>query len=495
MALGLLILVSVGKENIYLSSDPEITFFKMTHKRHSNFSTETIAQYFKSTPDFSRKVTVNLSKNADLLGPIILYVELPDIIMENSSVLPTGIKNFAWVKKIGLALLSYVDLEIGGVLIDRQYGDYLNIWYELTLNLGRKSAFNTMIGNVDILTKYSNGKTSYSLYVPLNFWFCQDSGISLPIVSMIHNDIKIHVQFNDFNKCYLETPTNYIQTSEPYSLFKVGEIIRQTVGGVTAIGRFVYFDSLTNNMYYNVISGTFSIPTVNNDQNYIIVGDESQFVQNLLAASIITIDEDYFRFNTPTLQDAYLLVDYIYLDNSERFLFLNNTHEYLVPIIQNIQPQTFYSTNISYKIPFFNPVKIIFWKAQLVSNYKANDLFNYTLDPVSTTTNRIISQEHIVLNSINRIELGLPEYYSLVQIYQNKFTSSPDGFHMYSFCINPLDYQPSGTLNFSKIDDAYLAINFNKLVNYQNPAIVTAYGIQLNIFRVINGLGALGYYV
>jgi hypothetical protein len=99
------------------------------------------------------------------------------------------------------------------------------------------------------------------------------------------------------------------------------------------------------------------------------------------------------------------------------------------------------------------------------------------------------------LNSINRIEIGQPEYYSLVQIYQNKFTSSPDGFHMYSFCINPLDYQPSGTLNFSKIDDAYLSINFNKLVNYQNPTTIACYGIQLNIFRVINGLGGLGYYL
>lgn len=494
MALGLLILVSVGKENIYLSSNPEITFFKITHKRHSNFSTETIAQYFKATPDFGRKVTVNLSKNADLLGPIVLYVELPDIIKENSSVLPSGIKNFAWVKKIGLALLSYVDLEIGGVIIDRQFGDYLNIWYELTSNLGRKKAFNKMIGNIDILTNFSNGKSSYSLYVPLNFWFCQDSGISLPIIAMVHNDIKIHVQFNDLNKCYIETPNKYIQTSEPFSLFKPGELIRQNVGGVTAIGKFVYFDALTNNLYYSVVSGNFKIPTVSNDINYIIIGDETKFQQNLINTSIITTDESYFRFNTPTLQNAYLLVDYIYLDNTERFLFLNNTHEYLVPVIQNIQEQTFYSTNISYKIPFYNPIKIIFWRAQLISNYKANDLFNYTLEPVSTTSTKIISQEYVVLNSINRIELGLPEYYSLIQIYQNKFTSSPEGFHMYSFCINPLDYQPSGTLNFSKIDDAYLSINFNKLVNYQNPATIAAYGIQLNIFRVINGLGALGYY-
>ena len=135
MGLGLLLLVSVGKENIYLSSEPEITFFKIAYKRHTNFSIETVSQYFKSTPDFGRRVTVNLSKTADLLGGIYLYVELPDIIKENHSTLPTGIKNFAWVKKIGLALLNYVDLEIGGVLIDRQFGDYLNIWGELTINL------------------------------------------------------------------------------------------------------------------------------------------------------------------------------------------------------------------------------------------------------------------------------------------------------------------------------------------------------------------------
>ena len=66
MGIGLLLLVSVGKENIYLSSQPEITFFKVAYKRYTNFSIETIAQYFKSTSDFGRRVTVNLSKNADL---------------------------------------------------------------------------------------------------------------------------------------------------------------------------------------------------------------------------------------------------------------------------------------------------------------------------------------------------------------------------------------------------------------------------------------------
>lgn len=495
MGLGLLLLVSVGKENIYLSSQPEITFFKTSYKRYTNFSIDSIAQYFKSTPDFGRRVTVNLSKNADLLGLIHLYVQLPDIIKENHSTLPTGVKQFAWTKKIGLALLSYVDLDIGGILIDRHYGDYLNIWTELVTNLGLKKGLNKMIGDVDILTKYTNGKTSYDLYIPLNFWFCQDCGLALPIVAMIHNDIKIHVQFNDFNKCYVQSPTNYIQTVEPFTLFKPGELIRQTIGSTIAIGRFVYYDAIHNYLYYNKISNDFSIPTTTNDINYIITGDETNFQQNISSNSIVVIDEDYFPYNPPSIQTAYLLVNYIYLDNTERFLFITNSHEYLVPVLQNIQPQTFYSTNILYKIPYVNPVKIIFWRAQLVSNYNINDLFNYTLNPLLSTTGRIIENESLVINSINRMELTKPEYYTNVQLYQNKFTSSTEGIHMFSFCINPMEYQPSGSINFSKIDDSYLMLHSNKLVNYQNPITITSYGIQLNIFRVLNGLGGLGYFL
>ena len=493
MALGLLILVSVGKENIYLSSQPEITFFKIAYKRYTNFSTEPIAQYFKSTPDFGRRVTVNLSKNADLLGQIHLYVELPDIIKNNHSILPTDIKKFAWVKKIGLALINYVDLEIGGILIDRQYGDYLNIWYELVLNLGIKKGFNKMIGDVDIITNYTNGKASYILYIPLNFWFCQDSGLALPIIAMVHNEIKIHVLFNNFNKCFIQSPTNYIQTLEPFTLFKEGELIKQKVGSKIAIGRFVYYDDINGLLYYDKIINDFLIPTNANDINYVITGSISQFQQNISTNAIVVVDEDYFGLNVPSIQNAYLLVNYIYLDNEERSIFLNNDHEYLVPIIQNIQEQTFYSTNIQYKLPYVNPIKILFWRAQLLSNYNNNDLFNYTLDPLLNAN--IIEKEYLVINSINRMELSKPEYYTNVQLYQNKFSTPSEGIHMFSFCINPLDYQPSGTFNFSKADDAYIQFSSNKIINYQNPINVRSYGIQLNIFRIIDGLGGLSFYL
>ena len=189
MGIGLLILVSVGKENLYFSAQPEITFFKIAYRRHTNYSIEQTPQYFKTTPDFGRRCTVNISKNADLLGMIYLYVELPNIQLENFN--NNNNKEFAWVNKIGLALINFIEFEIGGTIIDRHYGDWLNIWFELTNMSGNNIGYDKMIGNIPNLYNYSQTKLNYKLYIPLCFWFCLDSGITLPIISLIYNDIKI----------------------------------------------------------------------------------------------------------------------------------------------------------------------------------------------------------------------------------------------------------------------------------------------------------------
>jgi len=494
MGLGLLILVSVGKENIYLSTQPEITFFKIAYKRYTNFSIETVAQYFMNTPDFGRRVTVNISKNADLLGQIYIYVNLPDIIRSNPSVLPSDIKKFAWVKKVGFAIIKYVDLEIGGILIERNFGDWLNIWNELTTNYGKQKSFNKMIGNIELLTSFSNGKQSYGLYIPLNFWFCQDSGLALPLVAMIHNDIKLHVEFNDFENTYIESPTNYIKVVEPFCLFQYGELIKQNINGNLVIGEFIYYDNINQYIYYNKLVGDFLIPTTN-DPRYKIVGSISYFETNINPNSLLIVDESYFRFNTPSIIEAYLLVNYIYLDNEERFKFLNNSHEYLIPMIQNIASQTYFSSNISYKIPFVNPNKIIFWVAQLISNINSNDLFNYTLYPITDTYDNIIQNQNLILNSIDRMQPSSVELYTNLQVYLNDFVSGSNGINIYSFSLNPKDYQPSGSLNFSQIDDTYIQMSLNKKINYQNRIVVRGYGLQYNLFRIVNGLGGLGYFL
>lgn len=492
MVYGNLILSAVGEENLYLSNQPEITFFKIVYKKYTNFSTEHIPQYFKITPDFGRRVTVNLSKNADLINDIYLYIKLPSLSVSNHSFLPSNVKKVRWVEKIGLAMVRFIDLEIGGILIDRQYGDWLNIWHELTNNIGHKEGYKKMIGNIESNNNFTDGKDKYTIHVPLNFWFCKNSGISLPVIALKHHDVKIHVEFNDFNNCIKESPNHYLEINSPICLFQENEIIKQEVDGRIYSGEFIHFDISTQRVYYNKIKGEFQIPSSTSNL-YKITGQTSKFESDPKPGTQVIKDEDYFYSNDPSIESAYLLVNYVYLDNMERYQFMHNDHEYLVTTVQNIAEQTLNNTNTTYKIPLVNPNKAIFWRCILKSNSLINDNFNYTSYPLTDEYDNLIEKHSIIVNSIKRVEINTWEYYNYVQNYQSNFSSPQKGIYSYSFCINPLKYEPSGSLNFSKIDDSYLQLTMNSKVNYQNPVSIKLYGLQYNVFKVTNGLGGLKY--
>ena len=105
----------------------------------------------------------------------------------------------------------------------------------------------------------------------------------------------------------------------------------------------------------------------------------------------------------------------------------------------------------------------------------------------------LINKNTIVINSINRMDISTILYYDIIQKYQYKFYNTQKGIYLYSFALNPLDLQPSGSINFSKIDDAYINLTMNPIVNYQNPVLIQAYGIQYNILKISNGIGGLIY--
>lgn len=498
MGLGLLVLVSVGKENIYLNAQPEITFFKIAYRRHTNYSIEATPQYFKTTPDFGNRCTVSIGKNADLMGMTYLYVELPNIQMENYSNENSSNKKFAWVEKIGLALINFVEIEIGGTIIDRHYGDWLNIWNEMTVSMGLSKSYNKMIGNIPELTTYSKTKSSTILYIPFSFWFCQDTGLALPLIALAHNDIKIHVEFNDIDQCYKLSPSYYLEVSNNFCIYEPGEKFYQIYQNNKIIGEFVSFDYLNQKLYYNPIKGKFFIPKSQSDSissSYKLIGEKSEYESNIKPNTIVVKDEDYFKFNKPSLLNAYLLVNYIYLDNFERNNFLNNSHEYLIPIVQSLPEQSVYSINQVYKLPLINPTKLLVWRGLLGSNKANNNQFNYTTEPYTENPEPIINKNLLVVNSINRMELDSIQYYTTVQKYQNNLMNAQSGIYYYAFGLDPLNLQPSGSLNFSQINDAYLQLGLSNLVNYQNPVLLRAYSIQYNLLRTSNGIGGLGFNV
>ena len=115
------------------------------------------------------------------------------------------------------------------------------------------------------------------------------------------------------------------------------------------------------------------------------------------------------------------------MDNFERALFINKSHEYLIPIVETLPEQISYSINVGYKLPFTNPVKLIVWRACLVANQNSNNQFNYTTQPYTTDEENIIGKNLLVINGINRMDLSAPEFYTLIQKYQNNFMNCQKG--------------------------------------------------------------------
>ena len=139
---------------------------------YTNFALEAIEQTFSGTADFGKKVACTISRNGDLIYKTYLEVTLPEITATGGSV--------AWVPDIGHQLIDNVNLEIGGQEIDKHYGDWLNIWQDLTISPGLKDGFNTMIGNTPALTGPNlTDIPSTELYIPLQFWFCRNAGLAL----------------------------------------------------------------------------------------------------------------------------------------------------------------------------------------------------------------------------------------------------------------------------------------------------------------------------
>ena len=177
-------LVAYGAQDIYLSGNPQITFFKVVYRRHTNFSMESIEQTFNGVADFGKKVTCPISRNGDLIHRIYLQAELPSA-------------GTAWA---GHKLIKSVEVEIGGQRIDKHYADWLHIWNELTQTAGHWDGYKLMVNGGDVLSEFPSGATDVAdniVFVPLQFWFCRNPGLALPLIALQYHEVKINLEFGD----------------------------------------------------------------------------------------------------------------------------------------------------------------------------------------------------------------------------------------------------------------------------------------------------------
>ena len=184
-------LVAYGAQDIYLTGNPQITFFKVVYRRHTNFAVESIEQTFNGTADFNKRVTATISRNGDLIQQMYLEVVLPDVDEADT----------LWTYGVGNALVKQAEIEIGGQLIDRQYGDWMNIWTELTIPAGKRDGYDNMVGNslttganTDQFGGIDANEGPFRLYVPFQFWFNRNPGLALPLIALQYHEVKLNLE-------------------------------------------------------------------------------------------------------------------------------------------------------------------------------------------------------------------------------------------------------------------------------------------------------------
>jgi len=175
---GLLQLVAYGAQDVYLTGNPQITFFKVVYRRHTNFALESIQQTFNGNASLGSRVSVLVTRNGDLINRMYF----------KGSLTKTGggdIKEY-----YGLRLLKNVELEIGGQRIDKQYGEWMYIWNELSLPKGKRDGYDIMVGASAV-----NTNSTVDVCVPLEFWFCRNVGLALPLIALQYHEVKVNIEF------------------------------------------------------------------------------------------------------------------------------------------------------------------------------------------------------------------------------------------------------------------------------------------------------------
>ena len=190
---GLMQLVAYGAQDIYLTGNPQITFFKVVYRRHTNFSMEAIEQTFNGSADFGKKVSVTVSRNGDLITKCYLNAELPA---------QDDIDN-AYITGVGHYLMKSCEVEIGGQRIDKHYGAWLAIWSSLSCPAGKQTQYDSKMveGGGEL-------QAARSCVVPLQFWFCRHTGLALPLIALQYHEVKFAIEFESLANLVISGTVN-----------------------------------------------------------------------------------------------------------------------------------------------------------------------------------------------------------------------------------------------------------------------------------------------
>ena len=540
---GLMQLVAYGAQDVYLTGNPQITFFKVVYRRHTNFAIEAIAQTFNGQADFGKCASCTISRNGDLMTrcylqatlpklesktqekaiaagtdpvvpgctaiyPCLLGVDgvvitldllkvVPDVLCGETLLQPAdacaqnAIRSAAsrgharWVNSVGYAMIDVISVEIGGQRIDRHDGRWMQIWHELAHQDEKQYGHDRMVGNMPELTD------------PVSLL---GQGVSTPYPLL----------------------TKGSDCSDQTNLNEAGDGVNVPGAAVATADDFVIepYRLYVPLSFWFCCNPGLALPLIALQYHEVKINVVFNPIRNVLRGCVTG---DCCR----TLCDVKLWVDYIYLDTEERRRFAQVSHEYVINQVQFTGSESVTSNNARISLNMNHPVKELVWVAEpdiddfavqstgltevnwRIASQVSGDtytglsnVFNFSNDPTGANNHvhcNPTDEATLYLNGHERVATKHGDYYNTVVPWESHTRTPSCGVNVMSFALKPEEHQPSGTCNFSRIDKAVLSLS---LLNFHNGTKtnasnaqynVSVYAINYNVLRIMSGMGGLAY--
>ena len=468
MAGGLMQLVAYGAQDVYLTGQPKVTFFQAVYKRHTNFAMENIQQTVNGTTTNSGRVSVTIARNGDLVGN--MYVSMLPVTANTTS--NNNVVDTCWIAERALA---DIELTIGGQRIDKHYQTWWRLYAEVFLGESDKYGWGKMTSTsaspAAVIGTSINGNQP-RVYLPLLFFFNRNPGLYLPLIALQYHEVRLDFDLTSYYTSYFSTDFQvwanyvYLDTEERRRFAQKGheyliEQVQHTGGDSTT----ATYDT------FQLIRLSFNHPV--KEFVWCYVNPAAGTTANLNAL---------WNFSTST-QNVQVTV------NTATFV---NSNNYLLPHIAGV-PHLYFNSGSA------PPATIGLGASPTTANTFAWIEEGY---PASSTASTMASymyevgplnQFKIILNGQDRFKEQLGKYFNQYQPFVYHSGCPYPGIYVYSFALQPEEHQPTGTCNFSRIDNAQVAVSIKQGGISGAAPQQKLFAVNYNILRIQSGMGGLAF--
>ena len=428
MAGGLMQLVAYGAQDVYLTGNPKVTFFQAVYKRHTNFAMENIEQTVNGTASNNGRVSVTIARNGDLIGD--MYVELVTASLGTKA--GTANIDACWVAE---RAIKDVELSIGGQRIDKHYQKWWRLYSELYLDDSKKANYGKMTTN-------PVASTAGTVFLPLLFFFNRNPGLYLPLIALQYHECRIDFDLSSEFSQYTDGST-----------FKVW-------------GNYVYLDTEERRRF------------AQKGHEYLIEQVQHTGTDTVTAGSTKQVRLSY---NHPIKELVWCFNDGG-SSNAQHWNFTSNAAT-AGSVVLEANPTAYGNCHVPISEGTGAPLLSVGSSGSAKQWSEEGAALSVSAGPLDTFK--------LVLNGQDRFKEQKGKYFNQVQAFNHHSGSPYPGVYSYSFALKPEEHQPTGTCNFSRIDNAQVAVTLK--ANATDSQVMHMFATNYNVLRIQSGMGGLAF--